>query len=151
MVFCHRISAKAKGSQRHSQFDPKGLERDSYHSSSEPTEVCRAGVLIKSSSVTFYKNSLIRRELLCLNQRSSTMKPYPVANIFYLPLQYAVSLVNQGVPQSDAAKQAIDRFAYYGKHQNKRLKAFDINQFNKHFNRFLNTPNATLVRKSSKR
>lgn len=68
MVFCDR-KHRGKGSQRHSQPAPMGLERDSYYADSEPTEVCRAGVLIKSLSVTFYKNSLLYRELLCLNHR----------------------------------------------------------------------------------
>ena len=44
MVFCNR-KYRGVGSQRYSWLDPKGLERDSYHSGCEPTEVCRAGVL----------------------------------------------------------------------------------------------------------
>ena len=47
MVFCDR-KHRGEGSQRHSQSAPKGLERDSCHADSEPTEVCRAGVLVKS-------------------------------------------------------------------------------------------------------
>ena len=77
-------------------------------------------------------------------------QPYFVAHIYYLPLQYAVSLINQGHSQSEAAKITIDRFAYYGKKNNKPLKQFDKNQFNRHLNKFLNTPNAVLVRKSPK-
>lgn len=75
---------------------------------------------------------------------------YYVAPVYYLPLQYAISLINQGHSQSEAIQSAIDRFAYYGKKNNKPLKGFDKNQFNKHFNRFLNTPDAVLVRKSPK-
>lgn len=76
--------------------------------------------------------------------------PYFVAPIYYLPLQYAVALLNSGRSKEEALQSAIDRFAYYGKHNGKRLKEFDINQFTKHFNRFISTPNAVLVRKSPK-
>lgn len=76
--------------------------------------------------------------------------PYYVAAIYYLPLQYAISLLNSGLTKESALQSAIDRFAYYGKHNGKRLKEFDINQFTKHFNRFTSTPNAVLVRKSPK-
>lgn len=78
-------------------------------------------------------------------------KLYRVPPIYYLPLQYALSLINQGLPKDKAAQYAIDRFAYYGKHQNKRLKDFDKSHFVKHLNRFIATPNAVLVRKSPKR
>ena len=77
-------------------------------------------------------------------------KLYHVPPIYYLPLQYAVSLINQGHSADQAAQSAIDRFAYYGKHQNKRLKDFDKSQFKKHLNRFTSIPNAILVRKSPK-
>ena len=77
-------------------------------------------------------------------------KLYRVPPIYYLPLQYAVSLINQGHSADQAAQSAIDRFAYYGKHQNKRLKDFDKNHFRKHLNKFISIPNATLVRKSPK-
>lgn len=78
------------------------------------------------------------------------MKPYYVATIYYLPLQYAISLINQGHSPADASAAAIKRFAYYGKRNQKRLKDFDRNQFTKHLNRFLNTPHAILVRRSPK-
>ena len=78
------------------------------------------------------------------------MKPFYVAHMYYLPMQYAIALINQGYTKDKAAQFAIDRFAYYGKHQNKRLKEFDKNQFKKHLNRFTSTPNAILVRKSPK-
>lgn len=77
-------------------------------------------------------------------------KPYYVATIYYLPMQHAISLINQGYSQDQASKLTIDRFAYYGKHHSKRLKEFDRNQFNRHLTKFLNTPNAILVRKSPK-
>lgn len=77
-------------------------------------------------------------------------KLYHVPPVYYLPLQYAVSLINQGHSADQAAQSAIDRFAYYGKHQNKRLKDFDKNQFIKHLNKFISIPNAILVRKSPK-
>ena len=77
-------------------------------------------------------------------------KFYHVAPVYYLAMQYAISLINQGYPKDKAAQEAIDRFAYYGKHQNKRLKEFDKNQFKKHLNRFTSIPNAILVRKSPK-
>ena len=76
--------------------------------------------------------------------------PYYVAPIYYLPLQYAVSQLNSGRSEEDALQSAIDRFAYYGKRNGKRLKAFDINQFTKHFHRFISTPHAVIVRKSPK-
>lgn len=75
---------------------------------------------------------------------------YHVAPIYFLAMQYAISLINQGCSKDHAAQQAIDRFAYYGKHQNKRLKDFDKNHFRKHLDRFTSIPNAVLVRKSPK-
>lgn len=75
---------------------------------------------------------------------------YKVAPIYYLPLQHAIALINHGTPKDQAAQSAIDKFAYYGKHNSKRLKDFDKNQFHKHLDRFLNTPNAFLIRKSPK-
>lgn len=75
---------------------------------------------------------------------------YYVAPIYYLAMQYAIALVNQGCSPSVATQSAIDRFAYYGKHNNKRIKEFDKNQFRKHVKRFLDTPNAILIRKSPK-
>ena len=66
---------------------------------------------------------------------------YYVAPIYFLAMQYAISLINSGLTKDQATQQAIDRFAYYGKHNTKRLK---------HVDRFLNTPNAFLVRKSPK-
>ena len=75
---------------------------------------------------------------------------YYVAPIYFLAMQYAISLIRSGIPKDQATQQAIDRFAYYGKHNSKRLKDFDKNIFRKHVNRFLNTPNAFLVRKSPK-
>ena len=77
-------------------------------------------------------------------------KPYFVATVFYYPLQHAISLINQGHSKSDAIQITIDKFAYYGKNNSKRLKSFDITQFTKHVNRFTNTPNAYLVRRSPK-
>ncbi len=75
---------------------------------------------------------------------------YYVAPIYFLAMQYAISLINSGLTKDQATQQAIDRFAYYGKHNTKRLKDFDKNIFRKHVDRFLNTPNAFLVRKSPK-
>ena len=75
---------------------------------------------------------------------------YYVAPIYFLAMQYAISLINSGLTKDQATQQAIDRFAYYGKHNTKRLKDFDKNIFRKHVNRFLNTPNAFLIRKSPK-
>lgn len=75
---------------------------------------------------------------------------YYVASVYYLAMQYAIALINQGTPKAEASQQAIDRFAYYGKHNTKRIKEFDKNQFRKHLDRFLSTPNAFLVRKSPK-
>lgn len=75
---------------------------------------------------------------------------YYVAPIYFLAMQYAISLINSGLTKDQATQQAIDRFAYYGKHNTKRLKNFDKNIFRKHVERFLNTPNAFLVRKSPK-
>ena len=75
---------------------------------------------------------------------------YYVAPIYFLAMQYAISLINSGITKDQATQQAIDRFAYYGKHNTKRLKDFDKNIFRKHVNRFLNTPNAFLIRKSPK-
>lgn len=77
-------------------------------------------------------------------------KYYYVAPVYYLAMQYAISLINQGYTKDVAAQSAIDRFAYYGKHQNKRIKEFDKNQFKKHLNKFASIPNALLVRKSPK-
>ena len=150
------VNTEAKGSPRHLQSALKGWERDSCHADSKPTEVCRAGVLIKSSSVTFYKNSLIYRELLYPKRSDPhherrTMKPFYVTTLYYLPMQYAIALVNSGHTEDDAAKQAIERFAYYGKHHTKRLKEFDQNRFRKHLYKFLNTPHAILIRKTPAR
>lgn len=78
------------------------------------------------------------------------MKPFYVAPMYYLPMQYAIALLNSGHTEDDAAKQAIERFAYYGKHRTKRLKSFDQNQFRKRLHKFINTPNAILIRKSPK-
>lgn len=75
---------------------------------------------------------------------------YYVPPIYFLAMQYAISLINSGLPKDQATQQAIDRFAYYGKNNTKRLKDFDKNIFRKHVNRFLNTPNAFLIRKSPK-
>ena len=75
---------------------------------------------------------------------------YYVAPIYFLAMQYAISLIRSGLTKDQATQQAIDRFGYYGKHNNKRLKDFDKNIFRKHVNRFLNTPNAFLIRKSPK-
>lgn len=75
---------------------------------------------------------------------------YYVAPIYFLAMQYAISLINSGLTKDQATQQAIDRFAYYGKHNTKRLKDFDKNIFRKHVDRFLNTPNAFLIRKSPK-
>ena len=75
---------------------------------------------------------------------------YYVAPIYFLAMQYAISLIRSGLTKDQATQQAIDRFAYYGKHNNKRLKDFNENIFRKHVNRFLNTPNAFLIRKSPK-
>ena len=44
----------------------------------------------------------------------------------------------------------IEYFIELTKNDIPQLKGFDKNQFNKHFNRFLNTPDAVLVRKSPK-
>lgn len=78
------------------------------------------------------------------------MKPYYAPHIFYLPLGYAISLINQGYSKDQAANMAIRRFAYYGKHNSKRNKYFDNKQFLKHLNRFIHTKDAVLVRKSTK-
>ena len=75
---------------------------------------------------------------------------YYVAPIYFLAMQYAISLIRSGLAKDQATQQAIDRFGYYGKHNNKRLKDFNENIFRKHVNRFLNTPNAFLIRKSPK-
>ena len=76
------------------------------------------------------------------------MKFHYVAPMYYLPMQHAISLVKQGHSRSEALQITIDKFAYYGKHNTKRLKEFDRNAFTKSFNKFLDTPNAILVRKS---
>lgn len=79
------------------------------------------------------------------------MKKYFVAPIYYIPLKYASDLVNLcNIPSEQAAEVAIKKYAYYGKSNGKRLKEFDQNIFRHHLNRFLNTPNAIIVRKSPK-
>ena len=78
------------------------------------------------------------------------MKPYYVAHIFYLPLGYAISLINQGYSTEEAYQLALSKFAYCGKRNNKRLKDFDRNQFHRHLIKFINTKNAVLVRKSKR-
>lgn len=76
--------------------------------------------------------------------------PFYVAPIYYLPLQYAASLINSGLSTEEALKSTIDRFAYYGNRNGKRLKEFDINRFTKLFHRFTSTPHAVIIRKSPK-
>lgn len=76
--------------------------------------------------------------------------PYYVSTIYYIPLQYATSLIAQGHSRSDAINLTLQRFAYYGKHNHKQLKAFDQNQFEHHLKIFLDTPDAILIRKASK-
>lgn len=78
------------------------------------------------------------------------MKPFYVAHIFYRPLGHAISLINQGYSPQDAKEITIRKFAYFGKKNNKRNKDFDQVQFSKHLDKFLNTPNAILCRKSKK-
>lgn len=78
----------------------------------------------------------------------NNMKFHYVAPMYYLPMQYAASLYNQGYSQAEAARIAIDRFAYYGKKNNKRLKNFSKENFIKSFNKFVKTPGAIIVRKS---
>lgn len=78
------------------------------------------------------------------------MNKYCVAPVYFLAMQYAISLINQGRSKAVAAQEAIDRFAYYGKRQNKRLKEFDKNVFIHHLDKFLSIPDAILVRKSPK-
>lgn len=141
---------QSRGYPRHLCSALKGWKRGSRYAEHKPIEVYRAGVLVNSFSEL---NLPEYRELLCPNtepliQKGVTLKPYFVGNLYYLPLQYAINLVNQGHSRSEAAQIAIDRFAYYGKNNNKRLKDFDKHQFTKHLNRFLDTPNAILVRKS---
>lgn len=73
MVFCNR-KYRGVGSQRHSHPDPKGLERDSYHSGSEPTEVCRAGVLYQVFKCDFLqKLSAIQGVTMSKTQKGNTI------------------------------------------------------------------------------
>lgn len=78
------------------------------------------------------------------------MKHYYVAPLYYLPVGHAISLINKGYPTDVAINITIQKFAYFGKRNSKRNKLFDIVQFKKHVIRFLDIPNAVLVRKSSK-
>lgn len=84
------------------------------------------------------------------NRKEYHMKHYYVGHLFYLPLSHAISLINQGYSQDEALEITIKRFAYYGRHNTKRNKDFDQNQFRKHFYKFLNTKDAVLMRKSKK-
>ena len=73
MVFCNR-KYRGVGSQRHSHLDPKGLERDSYHSRSEPTEVCRAGVLYQVFKCDFLqKLPAIQGVTMSKTQKGNTL------------------------------------------------------------------------------
>ena len=74
------------------------------------------------------------------------MKKYYVAHIFYLPMAHAISLINKGFSKDQACQTAIDKFAYSG--SRKRNKDFNISQFKRHLDKFVDTPNAILVRKS---
>ena len=74
------------------------------------------------------------------------MKKYYVAHVFYLPMAHAISLINKGFSKDQACQATIDKFAYSG--SRKRNKDFNIQQFRRHLDRFVDTPNAILVRKS---
>ena len=78
-------------------------------------------------------------------------QPYFVPNVYLIPLQYASDLIlNQNVPKQDAIRITINRYAYYGRDKQKRLKDFNPSQFERHLKRFLDIPNGYLARRSSK-
>ena len=76
-----------------------------------------------------------------------------VSPFYYLPVKYAVGLVvNGGYDKEIAANLTVRRYAFYGKNKSKRLKEFNLKQFNHQFKMALEFtiahPDAIIVRKS---